>query len=119
MSSFTAEFVELPNRSKPFEDFVGKLSTKEQAEIFAAIDYLLYLKSNNLAIKENLSKLVEDGIFEIRVEIAPKIARCLYFYQKGKRIVITHGFIKKTRKTPRKEIERAKTLRNAYQEEQD
>lgn len=50
----------------------------------------------------------------VRVMYKDKIARSLYFYQVGAKIVITHGFIKKTRKTPRKEIERAKNLREQY-----
>lgn len=43
-----------------------------------------------------------------------KTARTLYFYQKGRKVVIIHGFIKKTVKTPRKEIEKAKLLREKY-----
>ncbi|MBN2824244.1 MAG: type II toxin-antitoxin system RelE/ParE family toxin, partial [Campylobacterales bacterium] len=30
------------------------------------------------------------------------------------KIIITHGFIKKSQKTPRKEIEKAKYLRDEY-----
>ncbi|MCH8873736.1 type II toxin-antitoxin system RelE/ParE family toxin [candidate division KSB1 bacterium] len=46
---------------------------------------------------------------------SPKIVRNLYFYESGAKIIITHGFIKKTQKTPRKEIEKAKNLRKKYQ----
>jgi len=57
---------------------------------------------------------LEDGIFELRTYLRDKIARTLYFYQKGAKIIITHSFIKKTQKTPGKEIERAKALREQY-----
>ena len=40
-----------------------------------------------------------------------KIVRNLYFYESGAKIIITHGFIKKTQKTPRKEIEKAKKFK--------
>ena len=73
------------------------------------------LRNNNLPIKENLSKHIEDGIFELRTSLSATIIRTLYFYQKGSRIIITHGFIKKTQKTPRKEIERAKVLRKEFE----
>jgi phage-related protein len=43
-------------------------------------------------------------------------ARVLYFYVKGARMVITHGFIKKGKKTDPKEIERAITLRTVYEQ---
>jgi phage-related protein len=38
----------------------------------------------------------------------------LYFFIKEEKIILTHGFIKKTNKTPQKEIERAIKLRKAY-----
>ncbi|MBD3343000.1 MAG: hypothetical protein GF353_28140 [Candidatus Lokiarchaeota archaeon] len=37
-----------------------------------------------------------------------------YFSQSGAKLIITHSFIKKSQKTPRKEIERAKELRGKY-----
>jgi len=48
-----------------------------------------------------------------------RIARSLFFYQKGARIILTHGFIKKTEKTPKKEIKRAKELRTFYLKEKE
>ncbi|MCH8127184.1 type II toxin-antitoxin system RelE/ParE family toxin [candidate division KSB1 bacterium] len=38
----------------------------------------------------------------------------MVFYKIETKIVITHGFIKKSQKTPRKEIEKAKDLKNQY-----
>ena len=112
-NTWSVEFVELKDK-KPFEAFVLSLQAKERARIFETINYFLELKNENIPIKENLSKHLEDGIFELRIALHDKIARSLYFYQKGTTIVITHGFIKKTKKTPRKEIEKAKSLREVY-----
>jgi len=112
-NSWSVEYVELDEK-KPFEEFVLGLSVTERARIFETIDYFLQLKNENLQIKENLSKHLEDGIFELRTSLRDKIARSLYFYQVGKRIIITHGFIKKKQSTPRKELEKAKTLREQY-----
>ena len=111
---YEIEFVELGSDEKPFENFVLDLPIKERAKIFETINYFLELKNNNLPIKEKLSKYLENGIFELRIYLRDKIARTLYFYQKDAKIIITHGFIKKTQKTPRKEIEKAKTLRELY-----
>ena len=99
---------------KPFEEFVHSLPIKERAKLFETINYFLQLKNENLPIKASLSKHLEDGIFELRTLLREQIARTFYFYQKSTKIVITHGFIKKTQKTPRKEIEKAKTLREQY-----
>jgi len=68
----------------------------------------------NLPIKGKLSKHLRDGIFELRCSLHEKIARTLYFYQRGAKIVITHGFIKKSQKTPKREIEKAEILRKEY-----
>jgi phage-related protein len=90
------------------------LPVKERARIFETINYFLELKNNNLPIKESLSKHLEDGIFELRSSLYDKIVRTLYFYQKGKKIIITHGFIKKSQKIPKKEIKKAKMLRDEF-----
>lgn len=111
---YDVEYVELENNRKPFEDFIFELTKKERAKIFETINYFLELKNSNLPIKEKLSKHLEDGIFELRSYLSEKIARTLYFYQKGSKIIITHGFVKKTKKTPRNEIKKAKELRGLY-----
>jgi len=38
----------------------------------------------------------------------------LYFFYHGREIILTNGFIKKTQKTPKKEIELAKKYRDDY-----
>ncbi len=111
---YEVEYVELENDEKPFEKFISNLTLKERAKIFETINYFLDLKNNHLPIKEKLSKHLDDGIFELRTYLSDKIARTLYFYQKGAKIIITHGFIKKTQKTPVGEIEKAKALRKLY-----
>jgi len=113
---YTIEYIELENNIKPFEKFALSLSLKERAKLFGTINYFLELKNNNLPMKENLSKHLEDGIFELRTHLSDKIARTLYYYQVDQRIIITHGFIKKTQKTPKAEINRAKKLRQLYNE---
>ena len=40
--------------------------------------------------------------------------RNLYFFFVGSKIIVTHGFRKKTQKTPPGEIERAKEYRKDY-----
>jgi len=74
------------------------------------------LKNSNLPIGENLSKKLDDGIFEIRVSLPNKIVRNLYYYVSGQKVIITHGFVKKTQKTPSSQIVKAKELRKKYNE---
>ena len=67
-------------------------------------------------LKQPYSKHLEDGIFELRVKFSSDITRTLYFFAKGKRIILTNGFVKKTQKTPKKEIDLAKKRRVDYLE---
>ena len=110
------EYVEIANGKHPFQEFVQGLSLPARAKVFETINYFVELKNQNLPIKEHLSKHIEDGIFELRISVSDSIIRTFYFYQKGAKIILTHGFIKKTQKTPKKEIERAKELRSLYEQ---
>ena len=65
-------------------------------------------------LREPYSKHIEDGIFELRAKIGTDISRVMYFFYSGKKIIITNGFIKKSQKTPRKEIMKAKAYREDY-----
>ena len=60
-----------------------------------------------------LVRNIGSGIHEIRSTLPTRIARTLFFVHQGE-IILLHGFIKKTRKTPKDD--RALTLqrKNAY-----
>ena len=49
------------------------------------------------------------GLFELRLKAAEGIARVFYCVLVGRRIVMLHQFIKKSEKTPRKELDIART----------
>ena len=112
---YKVEFVELDNKA-PFVEFIAALEKNEVAKIFASIDKFIDLKNNSLPVGENLSKKLDDGIFEIRVSLPNKIVRNLYYYVSGQKVIITHGFVKKSQKTPSSEIAKAKELRKKYNE---
>ncbi|NQX87411.1 MAG: type II toxin-antitoxin system RelE/ParE family toxin [Halioglobus sp.] len=48
------------------------------------------------------------GLFEIRAKGKEGIGRALFCTVKGQEIVILHSFVKKTQRTPKKEIEKAR-----------
>jgi phage-related protein len=54
-----------------------------------------------------------SGIWEIRSRLANRIARTLFFAHEGE-IILLHGFIKKTRKTPNEDRALALQRKNAY-----
>ena len=83
-----------------------------QAKIFAALE-LLEIKGPEL--REPFSKPLGDGLFEVRAKQGSDISRVLYFFVVGRKVILTNGFVKKTQKTPPREIDRAKRYRADYQ----
>lgn len=54
------------------------------------------------------TRAMGDGLFELRLKAAEGIARVFYCTLVGRRIVMLHQFIKKSERTPRKELEIAR-----------
>lgn len=52
-------------------------------------------------------KPIEKGLWEIRMKGRDGISRALYVIAKPKRVVVVRVFVKKTQKTPQKEIKLA------------
>ena len=99
------------NNRIPFDDFLCSLNNKKvEGKI---LESLSLIKEDKSLLKEPLSKYLEDGIFEIRIRFSNLNIRILYFYFENS-LVITNGFLKKTNKTPRKEIDKAKRYRQDY-----
>jgi len=64
------------------------------------------------------TRAMGEGLFELRLKAAEGIARVFYCTMIGKRIVMLHQFIKKTDKTPPKELaiarRRLKEIKDAH-----
>ena len=57
-----------------------------------------------------------DGIYEVRTSLAQnRIARVLFYIDKQGRMVLLHGFIKKTRKTPDEDLDLARRNKTKHQ----
>ena len=54
------------------------------------------------------TKPIDNGLFELRVKSKEGIARVFFCTKIGKKIIMLHSFIKKSQKTPKKEIKIAK-----------
>jgi len=51
------------------------------------------------------TKSIGDGLFELRIQGPDGIGRVFFCTQVGRKIVMLHCFIKKTQKTPKKELD--------------
>lgn len=57
-----------------------------------------------------------EGIYEVRTSLGQnRIARVLFYIDKKSRMVLLHGFIKKTQKTSREDLDLAKSNKAKHQ----
>ena len=61
-------------------------------------------------------KPLGNGIYEVRSSLAQnQIARVLFYIDKKGRMVLLHGFVKKTQKTPQEDLELATRNKSKHQ----
>lgn len=111
MESFKVDFYKKEDGTKPVGQFIRALDMKMKAKVVANMHLLE--EYGNMA-REPLSKELEDGIFELRTIEGSDIVRILYFFDKDRIIIATNALVKKKQKTPRNEIELAKSRRTDY-----
>jgi phage-related protein len=88
----------------PYEDverFVLNLQPTLAAKYFRLTDLMLEFGSN-LGMPH--TRAMSDGLFELRIKGQEGVARVFYCTLVGQRIVMLHGFVKKSQKTPPKEL---------------
>ena len=108
---FEVEFYEKKNGNQPAKEFILSQEKKMIAKI---LDMIKLLQDNGYQLREPYSKALEDGIFELRIKSGSNISRIMYFFYVDQHIILTNGFIKKTQKTPRREIEKPMEYREDY-----
>ena len=72
--------------------------------------YIQFLADHGTRLGENITKHLDDDIWELR----PGNNRVLFFYFKDDTFVLLHHFRKKTQKTPKREIDKAKSERDDW-----
>ena len=95
-----------------FVDFYKKQDDKIQRKIEYVLDMVRFEKR----IPKKFYKHLEgsEGIYEVRVITTFKSIRILCFQDKGDLVVLTNCFVKKTQKTPKKQIKMAERLKDEY-----
>lgn len=86
------------------KDYLGNLKGKEMSKIKS---YIIKLKENNGKLPAPFTKHLRDKIWELRINYNHKNHRILYFISPNRKIVLLSAFIKKTKKIPPKEINKA------------
>ena len=113
---YTVEFYETRDGQCPVWEFLENLRIKSASNKDARIQhkqaslYIELLQQNGTRLNDNITKHLEDGIWELR----PGNKRVFYFFYENNTFVLLHQFRKKSQKTPKREIEKAKNERTDY-----
>ncbi len=82
---------------------IEELPQDTRASFLRIVDMIV---ANGLErMREPYVKHIEGKIWEMRLKGRDGIARSLYVTVTGRRVVVLRSFVKKTEKTPRREIE--------------
>lgn len=107
------EFYETKSGRRPVQKFIDSLSEKARAKVLRDLDLLaefgLKLRAPFVKDITNVPKLKE-----LRTKFGSDNYRIFYFAFTGRKFILLHGFIKKTRQTPRREIQTAANRMNDY-----
>ena len=113
---YTVEFYETRDGQCPVWEFLEDLRIKSASNKDARIQhkqaslYIELLQQNGTHLNDNITKHLEDGIWELH----PGNNRVFYFFYENNTFVLLHQFRKKSQKTPKREIEKAKSERIDY-----
>ena len=113
---YEIEFYETEDGKCPIWDFLEALRLKAPTNKDARIQhkqaslYIELLQQNGTHMNAEITKHLDDGIWELR----PGNNRVFYIFYQNDTYVLLHQFRKKSQKTPKREIEKAKAERNDY-----
>jgi phage-related protein len=96
----------------PVQDFLGTLEDKEAQKVLWI--FRLIERLDRVPITY-LKKLVgTEDVWECRISTQRGIYRVFGFFVRGDKLILTHGYSKKTRRTDPREIRRAERYRQDY-----
>lgn len=113
---YTIRFYKDKNGREPVKDYLKSLADQcdknSRVNLNKIRDYLKILSEHGTRAGEPYVKHISGDIWELR----PLRNRILFFGYDGQQIVLLSHFIKKTQKTPQREIDQAKKRMNEFLE---
>jgi len=95
----------------PVRDFLDSLPSKVAQKVTWV---LTIIESYDKVPSTYFKKIVNTELWECRIQFGSNIYRVMCFFKSNSIIILTHGFIKKTQKTPNSEIEKAEQYMKDY-----
>ena len=106
------EFYKTAAGREVFVEFLEPLPAKSIAKIFRDIELLSEYAPN---LHEPYTKHIKGSLWELRSKFSSNNYRIFYYIHKNNKLVLLHGFTKKTQKTPSSEIELAQNRLSDYE----
>ncbi|MFV3129281.1 type II toxin-antitoxin system RelE/ParE family toxin [Niveispirillum sp. KHB5.9] len=97
------QFCALSSGAEPVHDWLLTFSKEDRAQIGEDLSVIEF----GWPIGMPTCRPMGGGIFEVRTHLRNRIVRILFCVHEG-RMVLLHGFIKKTEKTPQADLDLAK-----------
>jgi phage-related protein len=97
--------------NKPVEEFLFGLDAGARAKVVRTLELL---RTQPIVPAKFWKKLTEFDLWEVRVEYTGNIYRVLATFAKHNRVILLHGFQKKSQKTPRQDMEIALQRQKRY-----
>ena len=98
-----------------FVDFLKKQPKKVQNKIYKVIEAIETFER----VPSNYLRSIKGthGLYEARIQLGSNIWRVFCFFDEGRLVILLNGFVKKSQKTPKREIDKAIRLMDQYYEE--
>lgn len=100
------------NGHSPLESFLDSLPSKVSDKILRDIELLE--RFGPRWGQPHVDYFRKEDIYELRIKHSSNIYRVFFFRWKGTLLLLTHGFVKKSQKTPKGELNHAIRLRDDW-----
>ena len=101
---------------KVYKNYYKDFYLAQTLQVRKKIDFVIELIKRLDRVPSSYLRQIEgvDGLYEIRVEFAGSIYRIFCCNDEGQLVILFNGFQKKTQKTPKGQILKAKTIMKEY-----
>ena len=111
MTSREVLFYKGADQDCPVREFLDSLPSKAARKV---VWVLSLLEDLDIIPAHYFSKMSgTENVWECRIKLGSNIYRVFAFWD-GNKIILTHGFVKKSQKTPKNELERAENYKTDY-----
>jgi len=111
------ELLVTPDGKCPVRDFIDTLPIKTQAKTYATFKIVQNMR---IVPEKFFKKMTGSDLYEILILHDKMLYRYLSFFHNGNIVVVAHGFEKRSKKTPEREmttaIERMKGFKEQFKE---